>query len=83
VTNDFAQPHDWSMPTGTTHDRGKTPANHKETQEKIAQDRTTLRTRALDFSVFLSSQSAIYIRNIPPGWAGGLSNKPSQKTRGS
>ena len=41
---------------------------------------TTLRTRALGFSIFLSSiRGWIYTRNIPPSWAGGLTNKPISK----
>ena len=83
--------------TWTTQGRGNALANHKETQEQMVEKTpnpqwgsygTTLRTRALGFSIFwvqfvvrVSTWCTrdIYTRNIPPSWAGGLTNKPISK----
>ena len=83
--------------TWTTQGRGNSLANHKETQDQMVEKSpipqwgsygTTLRTRALGFSIlwvqFVVRVSTwctkdIYTRNIPPSWDGGLTNKSISK----
>ena len=87
------------LQTWTTQGRGNALANHKETQEQMVDKTpnpqggsygTTLRTRALGFSIFWVQfvvrvstwcTGDTYTRNIPPSWAGGLTNKPISKIR--